>query len=77
MASVCIERMNAMSSTHFDVNGRSSVFIIKPHLPAGLNSHFDGAMGKRFWPDVIVVSRWPMRTESGRSLSYQSFITGL
>jgi len=31
----------------------------------------------RFCPEVIVVSRWPLRTLSGRSLSYQSFITGL
>ena len=77
MASVCIERMNAMSSTHFAVNGSSSVFIMNPFLPAGLNLYFDGAMGNRFCPEVIVVSRCPARTESGRSLSYQSFITGL
>ena len=38
---------------------------------------FEGAIGKRFCPLVMVVSRWPMRTESGRSLSYHSCITGL
>src|SRR5262245_10643924 len=77
MASVCMERMNAMSSTHFAVNGNNSVFIMMPLLPAALNFHFDGAMGKRFCPEVIVVKRWTMRIESGRSLSYQSLITGL
>jgi len=77
IASVCIDRMNARSSTTLEVHGSSSVFIHMPDRPACLNSHFDGAMGKRFWPEVIVVRRWPMRIESGRSLSYQSFITGL
>ena len=77
MASVCIERMNAMSSTHFAVCGSSSVFIHKPALAGLLNLYFEGAIGKRFWPEVMVVSRCPMRTESGRSLSYHSFITGL
>jgi len=42
-----------------------------------LNLNIDGAMGKRFWPLVIVVSRCPMRIDSGRSLSNHSFITGL
>ena len=45
--------------------------------PCWANLYFDGAMGKRAWPEVMVVRRWPMRTESGRSLSYHSFITGL
>ena len=48
-----------------------------PDLPCCANLNFDGAIGKRLWPQVIVVSRWPMRTESGRSLSYHSFIFGL
>ena len=43
-----------------------------PHLPCWANLYFDGAIGNRAWPLVIVVSRWPMRTESGRSLSYHS-----
>ncbi|MEZ5366398.1 MAG: hypothetical protein R2748_29695 [Bryobacterales bacterium] len=33
--------------------------------------------GKRVWPEVIVVSRWPLRIESGKSLSNQSFMPGL
>ena len=40
-------------------------------------SKIDGATGNRAWPEVIVVSRWPRRIESGRSLSYISFICGL
>jgi hypothetical protein len=72
-----MERMKHMSSTHFAVCGSNSVFIHRPHWPTGLNLYFDGAMGKRAWPLVMVVSRWPMRTESGKSLSYHSFITGL
>ena len=39
--------------------------------------YFDGATGNRFWPEVIVVSRWPFRIDSGRSLSYISIIFGL
>jgi hypothetical protein len=35
------------------------VFIIMPHWPAALNWNFDGAMGKRACPLVIVVRRWP------------------
>ncbi len=48
-----------------------------PHLPYWANLNFDGAMGNRAWPEVMVVRRWPMRTESGRSLSYHSFILRL
>ena len=65
-----------MSSTIFAVCGSSSVTHM-PLLPCCANLYFDGAIGNRAWPEVIVVSRWPMRTESGRSLSYQSFMTGL
>ena len=62
---------------HLAVHGNSSVFIQRPDLPTWLNLYFDGATGKRFCPEVIVVRRWPMRMESGRSLSYHSFIPGL
>ena len=48
-----------------------------PLWPCWANLYFEGAIGNRFWPEVIVVSRWPMRTESGRSLSYHSSICGL
>ena len=76
MASVCMLRMKHMSSTILAVHGSSSLTHM-PLLPWRANLNFDGAIGKRAWPDVMVVSRWPMRTESGRSLSYQEFMTGL
>jgi hypothetical protein len=77
MASVCIERMKHMSSTHFAVYGSSSVFIQKPFAPTGLNLNFVGAIGNRVCPEVIVVRRCPLRIDSGRSLSYHSAILGL
>jgi hypothetical protein len=40
-----------------------------PHWPCRAKRNFDGAIGKRAWPDVIVVRRCPMRTESGSSTS--------
>ena len=46
-------------------------------LPYCWNLKTDGAIGKRVWPDVIVVRRWPSRMESGRSLSNHSFISRL
>ena len=76
MASVCMERMMAMSSAMRAVYGRSSE-IQAPLCPCRLNSKTDGAIGKRACPDVIVVSRCPSRTDSGRSRSYQSRICGL
>src|SRR3954468_17958415 len=76
IASVCMLRMNTMSSTDFFSHGKSSL-IHMPDLPTRSNLYFDGAIGNRAWPLVIVVRRWPMRTDSGKSLSYQSFITGL
>ena len=70
MASVCMLRMKHMSSTILAVCGNSSLTHM-PHLPCWANLNFDGAMGNRVCPLVMVVSRWPLRTESGRSLSYQ------
>ena len=32
-------------------------YAVIPHWPARLNLNFEGAMGKRAWPEVIVVSR--------------------
>ena len=58
------------------VQGSSSLTHM-PHWPCWANLYFDGAIGNRAWPEVIVVSRWPMRIESGRSLSYHSSISGL
>ncbi len=76
MASVFMLRMKTMSSTVFLVQGKSSVTHM-PHSPARSNLNFEGAMGKRAWPEVMVVSRWPIRTDSGRSLSYHFCMTGL
>src|ERR1022692_4157746 len=68
--------MRRVEAGVFAVHGSSSE-TQTPFIPCCANLYFDGAMGKRFCPDVIVVIRWPMRTVSGRSLSYHSFITGL
>ena len=76
IASVCIERMIARSSTIFAVCGSNSL-TQAPLLPCCANLKTDGAIGKRVWPEVIVVSRWPCRMDSGRSLSNQADIPGL
>ena len=76
MASVCMLRMKHIWSTTFEVQGSSSQTHM-PDRPCRANLNIDGAMGNRAWPEVMVVSRCPMRTDSGRSLSYQSFMTGL
>src|SRR6185295_11073416 len=67
IASVFIERIQQMSSAQVAMFGMTSESHM-PHLPCCLNLYFDGAMGKRAWPEVMVVRRWPWRTESGRSL---------
>ena len=69
-------RMKHISSAMLAVWGSSSLTHI-PLLPCCANLNRDGAIGNRVCPDVIVVSRWPLRMLSGRSLSNQSFITGL
>ncbi len=76
IASVQTVRMNATSSTILDVYGISSL-TQAPDWPCCANLYFDGAMGKRVWPLVMVVRRWPWRIESGRSLSNSSAIFGL
>ena len=76
MASVCMDRMTAMSLAMLAVWGRISENHAPPS-PCCENSNTEGATGKRDCPDVIVVRRWPWRTDSGRSLSYQSRIFGL
>ena len=68
IASVFMLRMKHISSTMLAVRGRSSDTYI-PLLPCRLNLYIEGAIGNRFCPDVIVVRRWPLRTDSGRSLS--------
>jgi hypothetical protein len=52
-------------------------FADPPPLSWRFQRNIDGAIGKRFWPEVIPVSRWPERTESGRSRSYHSVRFGL
>ena len=76
IASVCIDRMIAMSFAMLAVCGRSSENQA-PFPPCWENSKTDGAIGKRDWPEVIVVSRCPWRIDSGRSWSKYSFIFGL
>ena len=71
IASVFMLRMKHMSSTILAVCGSSSLTHI-PLWPCWANLYFDGAIGNRFCPEVIVVSRWPLRIDSGRSLSYIS-----
>ena len=56
MASVCMVRMKHMSSTIFAVHGSSSHTSMR-HWPYFANLNFDGAMGKRAWPLVMVVRR--------------------
>ena len=77
IASVCIERMKATSSTHFVNHGSSSEFIHIPFCPYCANLYFDGAMGNRACFEVMVVRRCPWRMLSGRSLSYIFSISGL
>src|SRR5215472_1909072 len=76
MASVCIERTKHMSSTIFAVHGKSSLTHM-PDLPCWANLYFDGAIGNRACPLVMVVRRCPIRTESGKSLSNHFCICGL
>ena len=76
MASVCMLRMKHISSTIFAVQGSTSLTHM-PLSPCLANLKIDGATGNRVCPEVIVVSRWPLRMLSGRSLSYHSSICGL
>jgi hypothetical protein len=76
IASVYIERMTQIRPRTWAVHGEQ-VFIQHAALAGSVNLYFDGAMGNRAWPEVMVVRRWPLRTLSGRSLSYHSCIIGL
>ena len=76
IASVCIDRTIAKSSTIFAIFGSNSD-THAPFFPCCANLNFEGAIGNRLWPDVIVVNRCPCRIDAGRSLSNQSFIFGL
>src|SRR5262245_7756010 len=76
IASVAAVLTRASSSTILAVHGSNSLTQTPP-LPCWLNLYFDGAIGKRFWPLVMVVRRWPLTTDGGRSLSNSSAIFGL
>ncbi len=56
IASVCIDRMNAILSTNFDVCGNNSLTHI-PESPYWAKLYLLGAIGNRDWPLVIVVKR--------------------
>ena len=47
--------------------GSSSLTHV-PFWPCWANLNIDGATGSRAWPRVIVVSRWPLRTDVGQVL---------
>ena len=51
------------------VDPNHSAYVTLPETGAVLQLHIDGATGKRVWPEVMPVSRWPWRIESGRSTS--------
>ena len=68
MASVCSERMRQISSANFEVCGSNSLNHM-PLWPCCAKLNTDGAMGKRFCPAVMPVSRCSPRTELGKSLS--------
>src|SRR5437016_5916458 len=76
MASVQTVLTRAKSSTILAVHGSNSL-THTPFLPCRANLNFDGATGKRVWPLVMVVSRWPLMTDAGRSLSNRSASLGL
>src|SRR5688572_2551535 len=77
MALVLTVLMTEMSSTILAVCGSRSVLIHRPHWPTCSNLYLDGATGKRVWPLVIVLRRWPPWTLGGRSLSKNSLSLGL
>ena len=67
MASVCIDLTRQMSSTICAVCGSNSLSQA-PQRPCWANLKIDGATGRLFCPEVIVVIRWPMRMELGSSM---------
>ena len=76
MASVCIVFTMQRSSARPAMWGSSSE-IHAPLWPYCWNLKIEGATGKRAWPEVMPVSRWPMRMESGRSVSKRGVMAGL
>ena len=45
----------------------SSSLTQAPHLPCCANLNIGATQGNDFWPEVMPVMRWPMRTEAGSS----------
>ena len=76
IASVYIERTMHSSSAMRRVCGSSSLSHV-PLLPCCANLKIDGATGNVVWPAGHVVSRWPLRIESGRSSPRCSSSSGL
>src|SRR3954465_9499069 len=68
IASVCSERIQQMSSAWRAMLGSRSDSHM-PHWPCWAKVYFDGATGKRAWPELMVVRRWPLRIEPGRDLA--------
>ena len=62
MASVCSERIQQISSASLAVCGSRSLSHM-PHWPCCWKAYLEGAIGKRAWPEVMVVRRWPLRIE--------------
>ena len=69
IASVCSERMKQMSSAFLrEVRQQARRSSTCRTCPAGRSLNFDGAIGKRAWPLVMVVRRWPLRMLVGQIL---------
>ena len=71
---VVVDRLGLHRADEADVVGdrrpcaASSSLSHAPLWPCWANLKIDGATGKLFCPEVIVVIRWPIRTESGSSI---------
>ena len=76
IASVCTDRMRQRSSATAAVCGKSSLNSA-PDSPYFANLKIVGATGRLFCPEVIVVIRCPIRTESGSSIPRLPWIAGL
>ena len=75
IASVCIDLMKQISSAAAPMPGSSSLSQA-PLCPCRLNLNSVGWIAS-FCLAVIVVSRWPIRTDGGSSLPRHAFRPGL
>ena len=69
MASVFSDLQMAMSSTIVAVFGSSSL-TQAPHRPCWANLKIGAAQGNDFCPEVMPVTRWPMRILAGNSVPF-------